>query len=80
MPLKLKVGKSSHPLLWNVARFLLVLVLMGAAFGGIIFGIYYYRYRNVVQEWLAKGPLFPSVAQIYAAPQDVRPGIINVEK
>ncbi|MBB5062739.1 penicillin-binding protein 1B [Granulicella mallensis] len=74
MPLKLKVGKSSHPLLWNVARFLLVLVLMGAAFGGIIFGIYYYRYRNVVQEWLAKGPLFPSVAQIYAAPQDVRPG------
>ncbi|MGA8940333.1 MAG: transglycosylase domain-containing protein [Acidobacteriaceae bacterium] len=49
---------------------MLVLVLIGAS----IFGYYYVQYRGLVADKLAKGPLFAPVAQIYAAPEEVRPG------
>ena len=74
MPVKVKVGTSSHPLLWKLVRLALVLVLVVVATGAIVFGIYYHQYKDVVQERLAQGPLFASVAQIYAAPQEIRPG------
>ena len=74
MPVKVKVGTSSHPVLWKLVRLVLILVLVVVATGAIVFGIYYHQYKDVVQERLAQGPLFASVAQIYAAPQEIRPG------
>lgn len=74
MPVKVKLGGSTHPLLLKLIRagllFILVLVLIGAS----IFGYYYVQYRGLVADKLAKGPLFAPVAQIYAAPEEVRPG------
>jgi penicillin-binding protein 1B len=37
-------------------------------------GYYYFKYERVVDDRLAKGPLFASVSQIYAAPREVRDG------
>ena len=39
-----------------------------------VFLYFYHRYDGLVSERLKQGPLFASVAQIYAAPQEVRPG------
>ena len=74
MPVKVKVGTSSHPILWKLVRLALVLVLVVVATGAIVFGIYYQKYKGVLAEKLAQGPLFASVAQIYAAPQEIRTG------
>ncbi|MBW4040079.1 MAG: PBP1A family penicillin-binding protein [Acidobacteria bacterium] len=74
MPVKVKLGTSKHPLLWQLARIALVLVVLVAAIGASIFGYYYHEYRGLVQERLAKGPLFAPVSQVYAAPQEIRPG------
>jgi penicillin-binding protein 1B len=45
-----------------------------AVLGGAVFSYYSFRYRNLVEERLRQGPLFASVAQVYAAPQELRPG------
>ena len=74
MSVKLKLGGNTHPLFWNLVRALLLLLVIGAAIGAAIFGYYYHHYRGVVDERLAKGPLFAAVAQVYAAPEEVRPG------
>jgi penicillin-binding protein 1B len=74
MPVKVKLGRKRDSLLWKVARFVLVCAVIAVAIGGAVFGFYYYKYRGLVDERLAKGPLFASVAQVYAAPQEVRPG------
>ena len=74
MPVKVKLDSSSHPILWKVIRAALVLVLIFVLIGASIFGYYYFQYRGLVAERLAKGPLFAPVAQVYAAPQEVRPG------
>ncbi|MGA7156300.1 MAG: transglycosylase domain-containing protein [Acidobacteriaceae bacterium] len=74
MPVKLKLGGNTHPLLWKLVRAGLVLILAFVVIGASIFSYYYFQYRGLVAERLAKGPLFPPVAQIYAAPQEVRPG------
>jgi len=74
MPVKLKLDGGSHPILWKLARALLVLALIFFLIGASVFGYYYLRYRGLVAERLAKGPLFAPVAQVYAAPQEVRPG------
>ncbi len=55
-------------------RVVLVLVLLFALAGGITFAVEYRQYAGLVDERLAQGPLFASTAQIYAAPQEVRPG------
>ncbi len=39
-----------------------------------VFAFYYHKYQQVVDERLAAGPLFAPVAQIYAAPREVRSG------
>lgn len=74
MPVKLKLDSSTHPILWKLVRAALVLALIFVLIGGSVFGYYYLRYRGLVAEKLAKGPLFAPVAQVYAAPQEVRPG------
>jgi penicillin-binding protein 1B len=74
MPVKLKHGRKDRPFLWRVAHGLLLIFLVCLVLFTIVFGIAYHHYQDVVDERLKDGPLFASVAQIYAAPQDVRPG------
>ena len=74
MPVRVKYGKSRHSFLWRALRVFLVLVLLLAVAGGITFAVEYRQYAGLVDERLAQGPLFASTAQIYAAPQEVRPG------
>ncbi|MGD0649443.1 MAG: transglycosylase domain-containing protein, partial [Acidobacteriaceae bacterium] len=74
MPVKVKLDSTSHPVLWRLARAALVLAVVFFVIGGSVFGYYYLRYRGLVAERLAKGPLFAPVAQVYAAPEEVRPG------
>ncbi len=74
MPVRVKYGKSRRPFLWRVFRLGLVLVLLLAVAAGITFAVEYHQYAGLVDERLAQGPLFASTAQIYAAPQEVRPG------
>ncbi len=74
MPVKVKLSGKSNPLLWKLVRAGLLLALILAVIGASIFGYFYIHYRGVVADKLAQGPLFPPVAQIYAAPEEVRPG------
>jgi len=74
MPVKLKVGNNGDTFLWKLTRFVLVVALCFIILGAIVFGVFYHRYEGMVADRLAQGPLFASVAQIYAAPQEVRPG------
>lgn len=74
MPVRLRYGKSRHSFLWRALRVVLVLVLLLAVAGGITFAVEYHQYAGLVDDRLAQGPLFASTAQIYAAPQEVRPG------
>ncbi len=74
MPVKLKVGGSGDSFLWKLTRFFLVVALLFVILGAIVFGAYYHKYEGLVADRLAQGPLFASTAQIYAAPQEVRPG------
>src|ERR1700679_4146036 len=39
-----------------------------------VFGYFYYKYQQIVDDRLASGPVFASVSQIYAAPREVRVG------
>jgi len=74
LPVKVKVGGTNHSIWWKLFRAVMVLILVVAVLGGIVFAAYYHHYEGIVDERLAKGPLFASVSQIYAAPQEVRPG------
>jgi penicillin-binding protein 1B len=73
MPVKLKLGGKTHPIFWRLVRAGLLLLLVFVLIGASIFGYFFYQYRGLVAERLAKGPLFAPLA-IYAAPQEVRPG------
>jgi len=74
MPVKVKLDSGSHPILGKLIRAALVLALIFVLIGASIFGYFYFRYRGLVAERLAKGPLFAPLAQVYAAPEEVRPG------
>ena len=74
MPVKLKHGRNDRPFLWRVAHGLLLIFLVCLVLFTIVFGIAYHHYQGVVDDRLAHGPLFAQVAQIFAAPQEVRPG------
>ena len=52
-----------------VAAFVTLVLLIG----GVTFSFFYYRYKSVVENRLAK-PLFTETAKIYAAPLEVRTG------
>jgi penicillin-binding protein 1B len=75
MPVKVKIDQSQqHSIWWKLLRVALVLVVGVAVAGAAIYGFFYHEYQGLVSERLKQGPLFASVAQIYAAPQEVRPG------
>jgi len=74
MPVKVKLARKNDSLLWRAGRFLALVALACLVLFAIVFGIAYHHFQNVVDERLAHGPLFASVAQIFAAPQEVRPG------
>ena len=65
MPLKVKLGNgNTHPLSWKLMRAGLSLVLIFGVIGASVFGYYYLKYRGLVAERLAQGPLFAASAQI----------------
>ena len=76
MPVKVKLSPRPRRggFLRSLFRFVVAVVLVGAVFAVGAFLFYYQKYQSVVDERLAAGPLFASVAQIYAAPQEVRIG------
>jgi len=74
MAVKLKVGAANSSFLWKLTRFVLIVFLCFVILGAVVFGIYYHQYQGMVDARLAEGPLFASTAQIFAAPQEVRPG------
>ena len=75
MPVKLKVGApTQRSFLWKLFRFCLIVFLFFVIVGAFVFFAYYKQYEGLVDQRLAQGPLFASTAQIYAAPQEVRPG------
>jgi penicillin-binding protein 1B len=76
MPVKLKLGpNAARPGFFSsVFRFIVAVILFAVLLGACVFFYYYHKYENVVDERLAAGPLFASVAQIYAAPQEIRVG------
>ncbi len=75
MPVKVKIDPTQkHSVWWTVLRVVLVLIVTVLVVGAAIFGYFYHEYQGMVTDRLNQGPLFASVAQIYAAPQEVRPG------
>ncbi|HTH54182.1 MAG TPA: transglycosylase domain-containing protein [Edaphobacter sp.] len=85
MPVKLKYGSSKSSgtpsslierlhLDNRYVRYALVAVLGCMVVCLATLGYYYFKYERVVDDRLAKGPLFASVSQIYAAPREVRDG------
>ena len=75
MPVKVKIDQSQqHSIWWKLLRIVLVLVVAAIVVGAAVFAYFYHEYQGMVSERLKQGPLFASVAQIYAAPQEVRPG------
>jgi penicillin-binding protein 1B len=74
MPVKVKIGSNRGGFFGNLLRFFFVVILFCVLLGGAVFGYYYFKYQDVVDQRIAAGPLFASVAQIYAAPQEVRIG------
>jgi penicillin-binding protein 1B len=75
MPVKVKLGSNRGDGFFSgLFRLLLVVMLFCTLCGVGVFAFYYFKYQSVVEERLAAGPLFASVAQIYAAPKEVRVG------
>jgi len=74
MAVKIKLDSNSRPLLSKLVRAALMLALIFVLLGASVLGYFYLRYRGLVADKLASGPLFAPIAQVYAAPQEVRPG------
>ena len=76
MPVKLKLGPNAprSGFFASLFKFVVMLVLFCVLVGVAVFAYYYHLYQQVVDDRLAAGPLFASVAQIYAAPPEVRVG------
>jgi penicillin-binding protein 1B len=85
LPVKLKYGSSKSSgkqtsiidrlhLDNRFVRYGLVAVLACVVVVLSVVGYYYFKYENVVNDRLAKGPMFASVSQIYAAPREIRNG------
>jgi penicillin-binding protein 1B len=79
LAVKLKLANNSRTpqsigLGWRFARVLIVIALAVMLVGACVFGYFYHHYETVVDDRLAAGPMFASVAQIYAAPREIRTG------
>jgi penicillin-binding protein 1B len=73
MPVKVKLGRSSG-FIAGLLRFVLAVVLILVLIVGAVYGYFFFHYRGEVDTRLKQGPLFAAMAQVYAAPQEVRPG------
>jgi penicillin-binding protein 1B len=58
----------------RLLRAVFILALMVALTGAGVFAFFYFKYKSVVDDRLAAGPIFANVSQIYAAPREVRIG------
>jgi penicillin-binding protein 1B len=80
MAIKLKLGgkgdAQGHPagLKHRLLRVLLIGGLACLLLATCVLGIFYFKYQSIVDERLASGPIFANVAQVYAAPREVRVG------
>jgi len=79
LAVKVKYRSSTTPqarglLRSPIFRGIFLLVVVGVLLFTAVFAFYYHRYQKIVDERLAAGPLFAPVAQIYAAPREVRNG------
>ncbi len=77
LAVKVKYGSSAptrRGFFSSLFRGLVVLALFGLVLFAAIFTYYYFQYQKVVDDRLAAGPIFNSVAQIYAAPHEIRTG------
>jgi penicillin-binding protein 1B len=76
MPVRLKLGNNhgKRSFFGKLFRFALIVVFIAVVAGGLAFAYFYHQYQGMVADRLAKGPLFAPTAQVYAAPQEVRPG------
>ena len=80
MAIKLKLGGNGNThgrrpgLRHRLLRGLLIGGLACMLLGACVLGICYFKYQSIVDERLASGPIFANVAQIYAAPREVRMG------
>jgi penicillin-binding protein 1B len=76
MPVKLKLGPTARKggFFWSLFRVFMILFLFAVLIGTCVFFYYYHLYQQLVDDRLAAGPMFASVAQIYAAPLEVRVG------
>ncbi len=74
MVVKVKLSSTKHSLWFRLLRVALVVVVACAVVAAGFVAYFYEHYRGDVEARLAQGPLFPPVAQIYAAPEEVRTG------
>ena len=75
MPVKVRIAPAQKVGFFaSLLRFCVVVLLFCVLVGAGVFAFYYFKYQSVVDQRLASGPLFASVAQIYAAPKQIRTG------
>ena len=80
MAIKLKLGGNGNAhgrrpgLRHRALRGLLIGGMACLLLGTCVVGVFYFKYQSVVDERLASGPILANVAQIYAAPREVRVG------
>jgi penicillin-binding protein 1B len=75
MPVKVKLASTrATSTRHRIFRGFAAAVLICIALGAIVFGYMYLKYQKIVDDRLAAGPIFANVAQIYAAPREVRVG------
>jgi penicillin-binding protein 1B len=74
MAVKVKLSAGNSTLLGKLARFCAMVVLVCVLIGACVLAYFWYHYRGDLDQRLREGPLFAPIAQIFAAPQEVRPG------
>ena len=75
MPVKVKLASTRATGTRNrILRIVALAALVCLVLGASVFGYMYLKYQRIVDNRLASGPIFANVAQIYAAPREVRVG------
>jgi penicillin-binding protein 1B len=76
LAVKVKYGSAAtkRGFFSSILRGVVVVALAGLLMFTAVFIYYYFQYEKVVDDRLAAGPIFNSVAQIYAAPHEIRTG------
>lgn len=74
MPVKVKLASRATGTRNRILRIVAVAALICLVLGASVFGYMYLKYQRIVDNRLSAGPIFANVAQIYAAPREVRIG------